>query len=147
MATLGTFTAGQVLTAAELNAIGTWTSYTPTVTQGATVTATVLYSKYSQINDVVHWVYSLVLTSAGTAGQWLQLSLPVSAEAGQRGPGIHQFFDSNTVTTYIMTSFFPLATTMSFVDVNSGASVFGAAPAVTAANGDLLFGSITYVAA
>jgi hypothetical protein len=32
MATLGTFTAGQVLTAAELNAIGTWTTYTPTFT-------------------------------------------------------------------------------------------------------------------
>ena len=53
MATLGTFSAGQVLTAAELNAIGTWTAFTPTWTNLTTGNG-ISNMFYCVINDVMH---------------------------------------------------------------------------------------------
>jgi hypothetical protein len=53
MATLGTFTAGQVLTAAELNAIGTWTAFTPSFTNFTLGDGTVDEAQYAQINNIV----------------------------------------------------------------------------------------------
>lgn len=77
MATFGTFTAGQVLTAAELNAAGTYTAYTPTIT-GVTIgngTRTFYYTKF---NKIVHFygVFQLGSTSAVTGTPLL--SLPVA---------------------------------------------------------------------
>ena len=83
MATLGTFTAGQVLTAAELNAIGTWTTYTPTVTNW---TGTFSKAEYSQINEIVFW--RLAFESNSTSTGTPSISLPVAANiiAGNVGP-------------------------------------------------------------
>jgi hypothetical protein len=53
MATLGNFTSGSVLSAAELNAIGTWQDFTPNwsgLTEGNAPTT--IY-KYCQINEIV----------------------------------------------------------------------------------------------
>jgi hypothetical protein len=71
MATLGTFTAGQVLTAAELNAIGTWEDFpSGTGFTGITVGNGTLTQRYCEINDVVLFVASFELgsTSALTNG-------------------------------------------------------------------------------
>jgi hypothetical protein len=72
MATLGTFTAGQVLTAAELNAIGTWQTWTPTLSG---FTATTTYARYATINDWVICEGEFVLT--GTPSSTLLVSWPV----------------------------------------------------------------------
>lgn len=54
MATLGTFASGQVLTAAELNAIGTFTAYTPSILASTTnPTASVTTGYYTKLNDLV----------------------------------------------------------------------------------------------
>ena len=52
MATLGNFVSGQVLTAAELNDIGTWTTFTPVFTNFTAGSATI-NAKYCQINNIV----------------------------------------------------------------------------------------------
>jgi hypothetical protein len=52
MATFGTFASGQVLTAAELNAAGAWTSFTPSwvnLTPGNGVVS----AAYSQFNKIL----------------------------------------------------------------------------------------------
>jgi hypothetical protein len=81
MATPFPFTAGQVLTAAQLNGIGeAWTSYTPVVKGGATtVTATINYAKYAQVNKIVIVVASVNVTSAGAANGVVTMSLPIAA--------------------------------------------------------------------
>lgn len=71
MATLGTFTAGQVLTAAELNAIGTWEDFPAgTGFDGITVGNGTLIQRYCVINEVVLFLASFTLgsTSALTSG-------------------------------------------------------------------------------
>ena len=60
MATFGTFASGQVLTAAELNAAGTWTSFTPSwvnLTPGNGVVS----AAYSQFNKILLSILILVL--------------------------------------------------------------------------------------
>jgi hypothetical protein len=54
MADFGTYVAGQVLTAAELNAAGAWTTYTPTWTNLTVGNATqsFRYSKFNKIGFV-----------------------------------------------------------------------------------------------
>lgn len=77
MATLGTFVAGQVLTAAELNAIGTWQTWTPTVYQSSALTTSTV-GQYCQINELVIAFALIDINSSGTAGQQVQVTLPVN---------------------------------------------------------------------
>jgi hypothetical protein len=77
MATLGTFTAGQVLTAAELNAIGTWTTYTPTFTNLTVGNGTVAFA-YTRINKLVHVNGTFTLGSTSSVGNNPIFTLPVT---------------------------------------------------------------------
>jgi len=113
MTALGDFSAGDVLTAADLNAIGTWTSYTPTTTN---FTATFNDTEYLQINDWVHFRGAVGLTSNPTAGMyisvpvaaseptfnWTRYSSTVGAHDASTGtwyPGNYvSFSDANTIT-------------------------------------------------
>ena len=77
MATFGTFASGQVLTAAELNAAGTWTSFTPSwvnLTPGNGVVS----AAYSQFNKIlfVRVYFDFGTTSSLTSN--LQMTLPAS---------------------------------------------------------------------
>jgi len=65
MATLGSFASGQVLTAAELNAIGTWTSFTPSWTNLTVGNATQNW-KYCYINKVLIITGNIVLGSTSS---------------------------------------------------------------------------------
>jgi len=56
----GTWSAGDVLTADDLNAIGTWQTYVPVLTQNVTRTATVTSASYCQIN--IHYTKFVDLT-------------------------------------------------------------------------------------
>ena len=77
MAVLGTFASGQVLTAAELNAIATWTSFTPSwsgITAGTGASNT---GQYCELNDILFIRTKYVL---GTGGSFTNpvLTLPAS---------------------------------------------------------------------
>ena len=81
MATFGTFVAGQVLTAAELNAAGTWQDYTPSLTQSATITKTVNWARYTQLGKWVQGSIKMTASSAGTANNKVLVGFPVNASA------------------------------------------------------------------
>jgi hypothetical protein len=76
MATLGTFTAGQVLTAAELNAIGTWTTYTPTVANLTLGTGGSVTGRYAVINKIAFLELVFTLGTGASASGQIQLGTP-----------------------------------------------------------------------
>lgn len=76
MATLGTFVAGQVLTAAELNALGAWTTFTPTWTNLTVGNGTVV-GRYSQLNDIVFVNVELTWGSTTSASGNVGFAAPV----------------------------------------------------------------------
>jgi hypothetical protein len=144
------FVAGDVLTAAELNGIGeAWTSYTPTVTQGVGVTATIQECRFTQINKIVFIKGHLTLTSAGTAGSSIRLTYPSGLDpvniTGSFAPsaGAAGYYDASTTVQYNMTVQTTAATIRFFAD-GTGGSNFGQFPALTAANGDILTFFVCY---
>lgn len=95
-ATPRTWVAGDVLTAAQLNAEirdallgafplgppdGAWTPYTPTLTQSVAVTKTATYAKYSRVGRTITVALVLDVTGTGTAGNDILIGLPVAAAA------------------------------------------------------------------
>ena len=154
MATPFPFVASAVLTAAQLNSIGeAWVSYTPTVTQGVGVTATVTTARWTLVNKIVFVQVTLSLTSAGTAGIPLAISAPVAAKAasfsgafaGSVGAG--GFYDANTSQQYNFTVQMFSSLEFRFYANGTGGSLFGQYPAVGIANGDYVFFQATYEAA
>ena len=142
-------TSGQVLTAATMNSIGAaWESYTPVITQGATLTKTVGYAKYTQINKLVICHVTCTITSAGTINQVLTSTLPLAA-AYSDAPyfgcnGTATFYDASTATPYVMGVHSAGTSLITFVGITAGGNYFGAIPAVTAANTDVLSFIISY---
>ena len=88
MTALGDFSAGDVLTAADLNAIGTWTSFTPSFTNFTLGNGTVEYSRYCRINDVVHVELFVSLGSTSSMSSGPTFTLPVSATKTQLTVGV-----------------------------------------------------------
>jgi len=98
MATLGTFVSGQVLTAAELNDIGTWTDFTPVWTNLTVGNGTVT-ARYCQINDIVFVVGGITFGSTTSISGSVSINHPVgSRAAGVDHPynGVTQFVDAGT---------------------------------------------------
>lgn len=112
-----------------------WTTYTPTLTQGVTVTKSLTRNRYTKIGRTIVGNVYLSLTSAGTAGGHLKVGLP---EACTSGGGSAWFFDASSSTRYVLSASLASATEFWFLHDTSGANVFGAAPAVTVASGDLI---------
>lgn len=82
MATFGTFAAGQVLTAAELNAVGDWQTYTPAL-EGSTTDPTVstVGGLYYEMNEIVIARVSFtVFTSAGSGTYYFTTPTDILAD-------------------------------------------------------------------
>lgn len=100
MATLGNFVAGQVLTAAELNAIATFTSFTPTWTN-LTVGNGTNTGRYAQVNELVFMQVDLVFGSTTSISGDVRLTLPVEADSFRLdGTGGQVWFEDDTGTDY-----------------------------------------------
>lgn len=80
MATLGTFVDGFPLTAAELNAIGTWVSYTPTFTNVTVGNGTVDF-KYCRLNKLVLLKGQFVYGSSSSVTGIIRFTLPTGLSA------------------------------------------------------------------
>ena len=78
MATLGTFTAGQVLTAAELNAISTFTSFTPTWTNLTVGTggSALNEGQFTIVNKILYFRLRTVLGTSGFSVGVATLTVP-----------------------------------------------------------------------
>lgn len=96
------WSANDILTAADLNTAfgGSSTgTYTPTLTQSATVTKTTTYAGYSRIGNWIHGTVALTVTGTGTAANAVTVGLPVACVTGANiviGTGF--IFDASTGT-------------------------------------------------
>lgn len=101
----GTWSAGDVLTAADLNAIGTWATYSPVVAQNTAVSATVNYAEYCLINKMCIVNVSLTCTTTGTAGQAITVTLPVAVTSSSnlKTFGSGYVFDSSATDAILTT--------------------------------------------
>jgi hypothetical protein len=151
----GTFSAGDILTAADLNAIGVWESYTPTLSQNGTRTATVNYAKYVQINKLCIVNVDLTCTTSGSANNEIRVTLPVTASAdaitgsGDASVGSGFFYDASTTDIQLTSVNLHSTTLLEFFTEagTSNSSGLGANPNVTLANDDRISFSIWYLAA
>lgn len=80
MTSLGDFSSGDVLTAADLNAIGTWQNYTPNIisSSGTLGSVSVYEAKYTQINQLVVGTLFWKVTSVGSGSGSFKFDLPVT---------------------------------------------------------------------
>lgn len=135
---------------AALNAatLGAWTSFTPTLTQSATVTKTVTYAKYARVGRTIVVVVDLAVTGAGTAANAVLIGLPVTASATGLTIGSGLLYDTSTGGTYRATCEISTTTTVMLRGSTStaldalGTGVFTAALAA----GDIVRYCATYEA-
>jgi hypothetical protein len=142
--TAGT-TSGQVLTAATLNTIGAVpVDYTPTLTQSATVTKTVVMARYFQFQKFFTGQILMNCTGAGTIGNAVQIGLPFAVKTSSPMTGFGYIYDASTNTIYNL-SFVPFApggaTLAGFYQTGN---VFGVSPNLALANGDQIAINFSY---
>jgi hypothetical protein len=93
-----------VLTAATLNTIGAaWVDYTPTLTQGVTVTKTVVQARYCQFQKTIIGQVVLNPTSLGTAATLVAIGLPFAVRTGNPLVGSGYIYDASTNVMYNLT--------------------------------------------
>lgn len=164
-ATPKTWVAGDVLTAAQLNAelrdalLGAfplgppdvaWTAYTPTLVQGVTVTKTVTYAKYTKIGRLVAVNMLLTVTGAGTAGAGLVVGLPVAAANATSLMTVGTFFvrDASTGVSYHAVAVLDVVTNEVKGIANGTSNFIGVAGFTLAlAAGDFVGIAVTYESA
>jgi hypothetical protein len=125
----------------------TWISFTPTVTQSATVTTDLVNSNYMIVNsNLVVWECFLRCTSAGTGANVITLSMPVNnaGSAVERHFGSGYFYDASTTNFYNLTVARSGAGTVRFYHDTSVGNAFGASPNLAIANLDLISLTISY---
>jgi hypothetical protein len=145
----GTFSAGDVLTAADLNAIGTWTSYSPVVAQNTAVAATVNYAEYCVINKMCIANVNLTCTTSGTSGQAVTVTLPlaITSTAGYKAFGSGFVFDSSATDVILTTVAIQTSTDKVYFLTEAGTSIvngLGSNPSFALANNDEISFSIMY---
>jgi len=144
----GTWSSGDILTAADLNAIGLWTSYTPVVTQNGARTVTVNYAEYSQINKLCFVNLDLSLTNAGTTANLVTVSLPVnfSSSVVRRVAGSGLLYDLSATDVILLTAIYNSASTVRLLTetTTDSASGLGVNPAFALASGDVISLSLVY---
>jgi hypothetical protein len=144
----GTWSAGDILTAADLNAIGAWTAYTPVLAQNGTRTATVDYAEYCQINKMCIANVRLTCTTSGSAGSNITVTLPVSASATATRPivGSGYFYDDSLTDIRLVSVWRANSTTVAFSveEGTSDSTGLGWVPSLALANNDIINFSIVY---
>ena len=159
--TPGTATAGEVLTAAFWNTnvrdnslmlapfFAAWTSYTPTLSQGASsnISKTVTHAKYVQIGKVVILAIKLSITGAGSSGSSIVATLPVTSAASAIIFGSGMYYDASLNSTYAGGAFINTGTTVAIYAHGAAGNVVGVSPNIAVANGDEFFVSAIYEAA
>lgn len=143
---------------AQIGPLAGWTTYTPTITQTVTVAKTVNYSKYCRIGRLVIWQASLSITSSGTSGAIVSVTLPATASSSSANTVIGSGYlnDSDQADQYAVMCRLASSTAFNLHTVHTS----GTSPSPTMLNqsgftgpgdllesGDLLTFSIWYEAA
>ena len=155
-----TWAAGERPTAAQFNqdirdnqlaafplGVAAWTSWTAAVVQGGAVTSTASpRNAYQRVGRLIVAQFAVSITGAGTAGQLVTVSLPVNSAATSIVTGVAWIYDASATTRYVCACEIVSASTVAFAHDTSGGNLFGQAPAVTLASGDLIRGAVTFEA-
>jgi hypothetical protein len=81
----------------NFTALSTWSSFTPTFTQSATITKTLIHGYYVQLGDLVIGHVKMTATSAGTVNNEIRVGLPVAHDLAANSPiGDFWFQDAGT---------------------------------------------------
>jgi hypothetical protein len=145
---------GAALTESDINTYlmgegGAWTSYTPTIDQGAStnIAKTVNVSSYGRWGRMIVWQFTLTLTASGSAGSGVTLTLPVTAANANGIGGSGRIYDSSAATTdLVFWGGFTTSSMVAWADASTGSS-WGAAPSIALASSDILVGTVIYQAA
>ena len=130
---------------------GGWTSYTPTIAQGATtnIAKTVTYAKYTVMGKLVIANLILDVTGTGTSSNAFTITLPVTAaSASFQAVGNCDFYDSSATTHYNATAVMFTTTTVIFIaDVATNGALGAAGFTAALASGDSIRFTLMYEAA
>lgn len=129
------------------NSFGAWSAWTPVWTQSATITKTIVLARYFQFGKLVIARAVMTATSGGTAGQVVNVSIPVTAQGSGGTVGNFVIQDASPNTFYAGTVVMATTTTLGFVVDGTAGNLFGATPAITTASGDGLSFTVFYEAA
>lgn len=160
-ATPRTWVAGDVLTAAQLNAelrdallgafplaVDAWTGFTPTLTQPGAITKTVNYAKYQRVGRLIVAQYSLSVTAAGTAANPVLIGLPVAcAHAVAIAIGSVMIYDASAPFRYNGTAELVTASTFQCSYNMAAPTGWGTDPTIALASGDVIRASVMFEAA
>jgi len=142
------FTAGAVLTAAQLNSIGESTSYTPTSSNGITTGNGTFWGMYQQVHNIVTFYATFTLGSTSAIGTFIRFSAPVTASnAHELAAGTKaSFYDTSANVFYPIwgRTYSTSETYLYSVDTSGSYAAASANWPVTAANTDVLYVKGTY---
>lgn len=121
-------------------------SYTPTLTQNASVAKTTTEGRWIQTGTVIEAWVTLAITGAGNAGTQIEVGLPVAASGHAAGTvlGNGAFRKTGTNLWYSLAAQYETATTVNFTANSNGAFGTATGGGVTLANGDILRMHVRY---
>ena len=130
---------------------GAWSTWTPTLVQGVTVTATVAAARYIKIGKMITGQVLLVATSTGTANNNIKVSLPFAALTGNSFviTGGATIYDASTTLVYpgfsavVDGTYFQLPVS-SAISANGGQYLGNNQFTLALANGDYVCFGFTY---
>ncbi len=146
---------GATLTESDINTYlmgegGAWRTWTPTLTQSGTVTATVNHAVQARWGRLIVAAFRLTVTGSGTGSNAVTVSLPVTAARADMVTGTGYLFDASASAQYQGSCFLPTTTTLDLrnyftttAENRLGASGFTAG----LASGDIVGGMFVYEAA
>lgn len=128
---------------------GALTTWTPTITQSASVTFTNTYSRYIRVGRLVTGWFNLAVTSAGTISNAVIIGLPLTAASSGVSVGVGEITDVSAGQKYAGRLYLGSTTTL---DLRSGGTTgapldnrLGISNFVAAlASGDFIEGTFSY---
>jgi hypothetical protein len=125
---------------------GALKSWTPTWTQGVTITATVNQATYSRVGRLVVAFMRLDATSAGTASSVILWNLPVNAALPTGVIGSVTVYDASGALFYVGSAYLQSGSTFGLVVHGTSGPATGLVSGAAVATGDVAFVQITYEA-
>lgn len=133
--------------AVEALPLGAWQSYTPTLTQSATITKTVTRARYTRYGRFIQGQFSLTASSSGTTANAVAVGLPVAAAVSSGVVVGNAFiYDASTVLRYSGALELATASVAVLVGDWSADQAWGVVPNLAMASGDLFRGVFQYEA-
>jgi hypothetical protein len=135
-----------------ISRLGQWANWTPTVTQGNTLTFSIQRCTYTQIGRLVIVQGQLSFTNAGTASTTIFMDVPINTRIDNTRAfslGTYAYWDAGSAVYTGVVATGVTNQKVYFLPEVIGASTtgLGVTPAVTVASGDYLSFSFMYEAA